>query len=79
MQSAARCWTSSFSRAQAKKNLSLNEYAESMKEIYTSSLGIATLDEAPMAYKNAAAIAEAIIPNGEVIEHLFPIYNFKAH
>lgn len=67
------------SRAQAKKNLSLNEYAESMKEIYTSSLGIATLDEAPMAYKNAAAIAEAIIPNGEVIEHLFPIYNFKAH
>lgn len=67
------------SRAQAKKNLSLNEYTKSMENIYTSSLGIATLDEAPMAYKNAAAIAEAITPNGEIVEHLFPIYNFKAH
>lgn len=50
-----------------------------MEGIYSTSIGRSTLDEAPMAYKDANAIVEAIGENAKIISHLYPIYNFKAH
>lgn len=67
------------SRGQAKKNLTVEEYQESMDGIYSSCLNENTLDEAPMAYKNAEEIKAAIEPNAEIIGHWKPIYNFKAN
>ena len=66
------------SRTQAVKELSLAEYEKEMAGIYTTSVGIGTLDEAPMAYKSAADILDVIGETVDVIERLKPVYNFKA-
>jgi RNA-splicing ligase RtcB len=49
-----------------------------MEGIYTTSVNKNTLDESPMAYKNANEIVEAVQDTVEVIEVIKPIYNFKA-
>jgi len=66
------------SRNKAKEKLSLKDYQEAMKGIYTTSVSKATLDEAPMAYKPMEEIMANIQDTVEVIKELQPIYNFKA-
>ncbi|MCR5288035.1 MAG: RtcB family protein [Saccharofermentans sp.] len=66
------------SRTKAKDTLSMDEYKESMKGIYTTSVSEKTLDEAPMAYKSLTDIIDVIAATVDVIEVLKPIYNFKA-
>ena len=66
------------SRKQARRKLTLTEYQESMKGIFTTSVSDETLDEAPMAYKSIDAILDVIGETAEVIDILKPIYNFKA-
>lgn len=66
------------SRAMARKNLSIEDYRESMEGIYTTSVNSETLDEAPMAYKSLHDIVDAIKDSVEIIEVMKPIYNFKA-
>ena len=66
------------SRTQAKEQLTMQEYKKQMKNIFSSCVSIATLDEAPMAYKNSNEIIKAIEPTAEIIDHLKPLYNFKA-
>ena len=65
-------------RAQAKESLSLDEYRRQMRGIYTTSVGLSTLDESPMAYRAIDEILECITPTAEVLKILKPIYNFKA-
>ena len=66
-----------FSRTQAKNNFSLEEFEETMKGVYSTSVNHSTLDESPMAYKSL----EEILPNLEetikVVEIIKPVYNFK--
>ena len=66
------------SRHSAKEQLSLDEYREAMKGIYTTSVNESTLDEAPMAYKSLADIIDVIRDSVDVIDVMKPIYNFKA-
>ena len=66
------------SRAEARKNLNLDDYKEKMIDVYTTCVNNSTIDEAPGAYKDASAIEEAIKDTCIVIDHLYPIYNFKA-
>ena len=66
------------SRMKAKQALSMKDYQETMKGIYTTSVTQATLDEAPMAYKSLEDIINVIGESVEIIEVLKPIYNFKA-
>ena len=56
----------------------MEEYKETMKGIYTSSVCEATLDEAPMAYKSLEDIIDVVADAVDIIEVLKPIYNFKA-
>ena len=67
------------SRAKAKENIDYDVFKESMNGIYTSSVCRSTLDESPQAYKDASEIERLIAPTVEVVEHLKPLYNFKAH
>ena len=60
------------------KICTLKEYKEQMKNIFSTCVSISTLDEAPMAYKNSEEIINAIEPTAEIIDHLKPLYNFKA-
>ena len=66
------------SRTMAKENLSMEEYAASMTDVYTTSVSEATLDEAPMAYKSLDDIIDVIKESVEIIEVMKPVYNFKA-
>lgn len=66
------------SRTDAKSKLSMEEYEESMKGIYTTSVNEYTLDESPMAYKSLDDIIDVIKDSVDVIDIMKPIYNFKA-
>lgn len=66
------------SRGQAKKNISMNDYIQSMEGIYTTSVNYSTIDESPMAYKNTEEIMRCIEPTVDIIDIIRPVYNFKA-
>lgn len=66
------------SRMQARKNIELKDYEESMKGIYTSSVNTETIDESPMAYKPMDEIIRHIKPTVDIEQIIKPIYNFKA-
>ena len=63
------------SRKAAKDKLSLEEYRETMKGIYTTSVNEATLDEAPMAYKSLDDIIDVIRDSVDIIDVMKPVYN----
>lgn len=66
------------SRTAAKETLKMEDYKESMKDIYTTCVSTATIDEAPMAYKDINTIKNDIADTAEIITTIKPIYNFKA-
>lgn len=66
------------SRSEAKANLSLEEFQETMKGIYSTTVSIDTIDESPMAYKNACDILDLISETIDVEKIITPVYNFKA-
>lgn len=66
------------SRTRAKAKLSMEEYKETMKGVYTTSINENTLDEAPMAYKSLEDIIGVIRESVDVIDVMKPVYNFKA-
>ena len=66
------------SRSKAKETLKMEDFKNAMKDIYTTSVCVSTIDEAPMAYKSADEILENIKENAEVISIIKPIYNFKS-
>lgn len=65
------------SRTQAKKEISLSDFRETMSGIFSTSICEGTLDESPMAYKPADEILELIKPTVEIIERVFPKLNIK--
>ena len=66
------------SRAEAKQSFTVSEFKKQMEEVYTTSVGKATLDECPMAYKGMQDILDNIGPTADVVKIIRPIYNFKA-
>lgn len=66
------------SRSKAKDNVTLEEFKDSMKGIWTSSVNESTIDESPMAYKPMQEIIDNIKDTVEIIDIIKPIYNFKA-
>lgn len=66
------------SRSQAKQQIRLEDYKETMKGIYTTTVSTSTIDESPFAYKPMESILENIKDTVEIINVIKPIYNFKA-
>lgn len=66
------------SRTRAKELLNIEDFKNSMKDIYTTSVNNSTLDEAPMAYKSLSDITDNIKDTIDIIEIIKPIYNFKS-
>lgn len=67
-----------YSRTEAKDFISVEQFAESMRGIYTTCVCEKTVDESPMAYKNMDDIVENITPTADIVKIIKPIYNFKA-
>ncbi|EJO5346709.1 RtcB family protein [Clostridium botulinum] len=68
-----------FSRKEAKKVLSLEEFKSKMDGVWTSCVSQYTLDESPMVYKPINEIMENIIDTVDIIDVIKPVYNFKAN
>ncbi len=66
------------SRAEAKRQLSIEQFTSQMEGIYTTTVNITTLDEAPMAYKPMEEILKFLDDTVELEDIIKPIYNFKA-
>lgn len=66
------------SRGKAKLELSLEDYENSMEGVYSSTVNMHTIDEAPMVYKPMKEIMENIKDSVEIIKVIKPIYNLKA-
>jgi RNA-splicing ligase RtcB len=66
------------SRKAAFETLSMEEYRAGMEGIFSTCVVPDTLDESPMAYKDADEIIGQISPTAEIIDHIEPVYNFKA-
>lgn len=67
-----------YKRSESKELFTVEEYQNEMKGIYSTSIGLSTLDESPMAYKPMEQIIEKIQPTVKVEKIIKPIYNFKA-
>lgn len=66
------------SRRAALNTLSMEEFQNEMKGIYTTCVVPDTLDESPMAYKSIEEIVSQIGPTAIIVERIRPVYNFKA-
>lgn len=66
------------SRSKAKEILSMDEFSNSMSGIYTTSVSLSTIDEAPQAYKSIEEIKAAIVDTVDIVDTIKPVYNFKA-
>lgn len=64
-------------RGQAKRTLSMDDYKNSMDGIYTTSVNLSTLDEAPMAYKGMEEIIENTKDTITLDTIIKPVYNYK--
>lgn len=66
------------SRNQARAQLTVEQFKEQMKGIYTTSVNAQTIDESPMAYKSIEDIVGNILPTVTIDERILPVYNYKA-
>lgn len=66
------------SRAQAFKQLKMDDFSRSMEGIYSETITENTLDESPMVYKPMEEIVTNIKETVEIVNIIKPIYNFKA-
>ncbi len=65
------------SRSQAKKQLDVDIFKEQMKGIYSTSVGMGTLDESPDSYKDAVMIEDAIKDTALIVTRVKPLHNMK--
>ncbi len=65
------------SRTKAKENIRLEEFQESMKGIYSSSIVPSTIDESPMAYKDHKEVEKYLSESVDIIHRVKPEYSFK--
>lgn len=66
------------SRRQARRQLNMEDFRKSMKNVYSTTVDTRTLDEAPFAYKPMKEIIENTTDTITVNHHLKPLYNFKS-
>ena len=65
------------SRAQARKQIALRDFQETMSSVFSTSVCAGTLDESPQAYKPTEEILRLIEPTVEVIAMIKPKLNIK--
>lgn len=67
------------SRSQAKQQVAMEDFRETMAGIYSSSVCEETLDESPFAYKDMKDIMNNIGDTVVIKKQIKPVYNYKAH
>ena len=67
-----------YSRTETEQHFTVSAFKKSMEGIFTTSVSADTLDECPMAYKDAQTIIDAIGETVKIEKQIKPIYNFKS-
>ena len=67
-----------YSRKDTEAHFTLSDFKKEMEGIFTTSVDKDTLDECPMAYKDAESIINAIGDTVKIDKQIKPIYNFKS-
>lgn len=67
------------SRSQARRQIKIAEFEDTMKDVWSTSVTKSTVDESPFAYKKMDDIISHIGDTVEIIEIIKPLYNFKAN
>ena len=65
------------SRTQAKKQIGMDDYRQTMSDVFSTSICEATLDESPMVYKPTEEILELVKPTVDIISMIKPKLNIK--
>lgn len=66
------------SRSKAKENVTMKEFEESMKNVYSTTVCKGTIDESPMAYKDTTEIKDLIQETCKIKFMMIPKINIKA-
>jgi len=66
------------SRSRAFSELDINEFQNTMSDVFSTSVTEETLDEAPAAYKDTAVIESVIEETATIIDRWTPVMNLKA-
>jgi RNA-splicing ligase RtcB len=66
------------SRSKAKANVSMDEFKESMKDVYSTTVCRGTIDESPMAYTDTSEIKNLIQETCKIKYILIPKINIKS-
>lgn len=66
------------SRADARRSISMADYKYQMRDVYTTSVNLETIDEAPSAYKDTDSILEAVGQTCTIHYRMLPRINVKA-
>jgi len=65
------------SRTKAKQSITLDQFQDSMKNVYSTSVCKETIDESPFAYKDTDTIKSLIESTCTIIDEIKPIINAK--
>lgn len=65
------------SRKASREAIQIDDFKSVMKGIFTTSVNENTIDESPMAYKDAKEIIDLVQDTADIVEVIKPIYNFK--
>jgi len=65
------------SRGEASRKVDLKDFQFRMKDVVSTSVCKATLDESPQSYKKSAFIEAAIAPTAKILDRVKPILNLK--
>lgn len=66
------------SRSAAKARLDIGEFKRQMKDVYSTTVDMSTLNESPMAYKPMQEIVDQIHPTVDILKHIHERINIKA-
>ena len=67
------------SRTQAKRKVNIEEFEDTMKDVWSTTVTYSTIDESPFAYKKMDDIIRNIGDTVDVLDIIKPLYNFKAN
>lgn len=67
-----------YARSDVASHFTVNAFKKSMDGIFTTCVSADTLDECPMAYKDAQTIIDAIGDTVKIEKRIRPVYNFKS-
>lgn len=65
-------------RGEAKRTLNMEDFKDSMSDVWSSCVSTDTLDESPMCYKDPEVIKDYIKDTVDIKITMKPVYNFKA-